>query len=373
MLKYINIFIVVNFIFISLILFFVKSKNRKSNILLSIALLILAYLDFLNIVVGNHYAIYKYLIYTPHICVYAVWPVMYFYFLSNLNKRIKINFKIIFHFIFVIFLIIRYIMYLFLLDEQKEKFIRVEFSKTHLEFQIILLFLYFVIVPIYVILSFIACIKEKNIKKDYYSTLDDIKYNWIFQFLIVLLAVNILVIILIFLDIVSYKYFHNYAPIITFMIFLYMIYKSLSSSNIFNDFTEFKENLSDLKDNNRHPLIIKELDNIESHRERIIKYFIDNKPFLKPELNISNLARDLEIPSYILSYIINKGFKKNFFDFINSYRIEEVKKRLVSPEYKNLKIESIGHDSGFNSRASFYQIFKKYTDLTPSEYRMKYT
>ncbi len=372
MLKYINIFIVVNFIFISLILFFIKSKNRKSNIILGIVLLILACMDSLNVIVGNHYYINKYLIYTPYIFLFSIWPFFYFYFLTNLNKGIKIDYKIIFHFIFAIFFIIKYIIYLFIPDEQKEIFIRSEFIKTHLEFQIYLLFLYFVFVPFYIILSFIACVKEKNMKKDYYSTLDKIKFNWVFQFIIITLIVIVLIVVAMFIDISTFKYFHNYAPVFTSIVFFFLVYKSLSSSNIFTDFMEFKEKLVDLKDNNKHPYIIKELNNIESHKGRIIKYFIDNKPFLKPELNISNLAKELEIPSYFLSYIINKGFNKNFFDLINSYRIEEVKKRLIAQEYKNIKIESIGHDSGFNSRASFYQIFKKYTRVTPSEYRARY-
>ncbi len=373
MLKYINIFIIINFIFISFILFFIKSKNKKANILLAIFLLIIAYLDFLSIVIENHYEIYKYLIYTPYIFSYASWPFFYFYFLMILNKKIKLNYKTILHFIIVIYLLIRYTGYLFLPEEQKEILFRSEFYKTGLEFQILSLFLNFIIIPFYIILSLIACIKERNIKKNYYSTIDKIKFDWVFQFLIILTTITIFSISLILSDLKSLKYFYSYIPLFTSIIFFYLVYKSLKSSNIFIDYIEFKDSYYALKKDNKKPYLTRELNNIQDKAYEIKEYIEKNKSYLKQELNITNLAKELEIPAYILSYIINKAFKKNFFDFINSYRIEEVKKRLIAPEYKNIKIESIGYDSGFNSRTSFYEMFKKYTGLTPSEYKANYT
>lgn len=371
MLKYINIFIIINFIFLSFILFFIKSKNKKANVLLGILLLIIAYLDFISIVLENHFEIYKYLIYTPYIFSYGAWPFFYFYFLLILNKKIKINYKIILHFIIVICLLIKYIIYLFLPEQQKVFLFKSEFYKTGLEFQILSLGLNFIIIPFYLILSFIACIKERNIRKNYYSTTDKIKFDWVFQFLIILTTITIFSISLILLDLKSLKYFYSYIPLLTSIVFFYLVYKSFRSSNIFIDYIEFKDSYFDIKKNNKKPYLIKELNNAHDKAERIKKYIEKNKSYLKQELNINNLANELDIPAYILSHIINKEFNKNFFDFINSYRIEEVKKRLIAPEYKNLKIESIGLDSGFNSRASFYEIFKKYTGLTPSEYKMK--
>jgi len=372
MLKYINIFIIINFIFISFILFFIKSKNKKANVFLGVLLLLIAYIDFISIVLENHFEIYKYLIYTPYIFSYASWPFFYFYFLMILNKKIKISYKIILHFIIVIYLLIRFIIYLFLPEQQKEFLFKSEFYKTGFEFQILSLILNFIIIPFYLILTFIACIKERNIKKNYYSTIDKIKFDWVFQFLIILSSITILSILLILLDLRSLKYFYSYIPLITSIVFFYLGYKSLRSSNIFIDYLGFKDSYSDLEKNNK-PALLREINNIKVRADKIKEYVEKNKPYLKQELNITNLAKELEIPAYILSHVINRAFNKNFFDLINSYRIDEVKKRLVAPEYKNLKIESIGFDSGFNSRASFYEIFKKYTGLTPSEYRIHNT
>ena len=64
----------------------------------------------------------------------------------------------------------------------------------------------------------------------------------------------------------------------------------------------------------------------------------------------------------------NKHFK-NFFDFINSYRVESVKEMLLNKEFEHYTVLAIGLESGFNSKTSFNTVFKKMTGVTPSEYR----
>ena len=70
-----------------------------------------------------------------------------------------------------------------------------------------------------------------------------------------------------------------------------------------------------------------------------------------------------------LSQVINAKLGKNFYDFVNEYRVEEVKRRLRDPKYTNLKILAIGMDAGFNTKSTFNAFFKKHTGLTPSQYR----
>ena len=60
-----------------------------------------------------------------------------------------------------------------------------------------------------------------------------------------------------------------------------------------------------------------------------------------------------------------------FFDFINEYRLDEVKQALTDPAKQHLKILAIAFDAGFNSKTSFNTIFKKHTGMTPSEYRQQ--
>lgn len=92
------------------------------------------------------------------------------------------------------------------------------------------------------------------------------------------------------------------------------------------------------------------------------------KIFLENELTIKDIADKLEINVKYLSQVINEQLGRNFFNFINEYRIEEVKKRLTDKKYQHLSILGIAFDCGFNSKSSFNSIFKQATGETPRSY-----
>ncbi len=90
------------------------------------------------------------------------------------------------------------------------------------------------------------------------------------------------------------------------------------------------------------------------------------KPFLDPKLTLSELAKQLETSPNWLSQVINQYEKNNFHDFVNRYRIEEFIQK--ASENKNYSILALALDSGFNSKSSFNNVFKKHQGITPSEY-----
>lgn len=93
------------------------------------------------------------------------------------------------------------------------------------------------------------------------------------------------------------------------------------------------------------------------------------KPYLEPELTLYRLADQLNLPAYQLSQHINQHSGSNFFDFVNQYRIEEVKRQIKAGQARHKTLLAIALDSGFNSKAAFNRAFKKFTGITPSEYR----
>jgi len=103
----------------------------------------------------------------------------------------------------------------------------------------------------------------------------------------------------------------------------------------------------------------------------IENYMQTEKPFLANILTLEQLATQMEMPPRTLSNIINRHFERNFFEFINEYRIEEAKKQLANPENKSRTIIDIMDQSGFNSKATFNTFFKKLVGVTPSQYRTK--
>lgn len=104
---------------------------------------------------------------------------------------------------------------------------------------------------------------------------------------------------------------------------------------------------------------------------RLLEFMDAEKPYLNPELTIQDLAEKINIQKHHLTFIINSGLHKNFFNFVNEYRVEEFKRRVANPNYNHLTLLAIAFDSGFNSKSSFNNIFKNITGQTPSEYKKK--
>jgi AraC-like DNA-binding protein len=86
------------------------------------------------------------------------------------------------------------------------------------------------------------------------------------------------------------------------------------------------------------------------------------------EISIGDIASKLEVHPNYLSQVINEREEKNFYDFINSYRIEEFKRLLAIPKNQNFTLLALAYDCGFNSKSSFNRYFKKATEQTPSQY-----
>ena len=69
-----------------------------------------------------------------------------------------------------------------------------------------------------------------------------------------------------------------------------------------------------------------------------------------------------------LSLKINQNCEKNFYDLINSYRIQEFKEKAQSVDLNSYSILGLAYDCGFNSKSTFNSVFKKNTQKTPSQY-----
>jgi len=100
---------------------------------------------------------------------------------------------------------------------------------------------------------------------------------------------------------------------------------------------------------------------------KLQKVMDTERPFLKSDFCLPDLADQLNTSVHILSQVINDGLKKSFFEMTAEYRIEEAKKLLK--EKPNFKVEEIADAVGYNSKSSFNTAFKKITSQTPSEWR----
>jgi AraC-like DNA-binding protein len=151
------------------------------------------------------------------------------------------------------------------------------------------------------------------------------------------------------------------------LLFVYISYKGIKHRSIFFDLPEETENVTIQAPAKYSRSGLKEVA-FEPLAQKLKTYVETNKPYLNPQITIYELATNIETPPYQVSQLLNEYFKMNFFDFINYYRVEEFKKQVFLPENKNYSIQSVAFDCGFNSKTTFYRIFKEHTKLTPSQY-----
>lgn len=93
-----------------------------------------------------------------------------------------------------------------------------------------------------------------------------------------------------------------------------------------------------------------------------------DKPYTNPDLKIADLATMLGRSAHTLSYLFNQHLNRNYYDYINDYRIEEFKRLINEDEYSKYTLGALAELCGFSSRASFFRYFKKTTGITPNEY-----
>lgn len=108
---------------------------------------------------------------------------------------------------------------------------------------------------------------------------------------------------------------------------------------------------------------------LDSFKENVERVMNNQKPFTDPNLTLKKLADHIDLKPKELSGLINTAYQKNFYAFVNEYRLDEVKKLLVDKSYDHLTIVAIAEQAGFNSKSTFNSLFKKEVGMTPKEYK----
>ena len=95
----------------------------------------------------------------------------------------------------------------------------------------------------------------------------------------------------------------------------------------------------------------------------------NEKVYVDANISLQSLAEKMSIAPHQLSQVLNERLDRNFSDFINFNRIEEAKRILKSPQGAQQKIDTVAFQVGFNTTVAFYRAFKKYTNITPTQYK----
>ncbi len=242
--------------------------------------------------------------------------------------------------------------------------------------------------PIFYILIIFTLRKHQNNIKHFFSYSKKIDLKWLYYlsngFAIYLFSLLAPSLIRKFFGLnLSYRSFnYSWIVLITYIfaigffgirqknIFSSQDFDFLKSINIHDKSTEGKAAIIEKNGTSQKSYIKSGLNPDESKviLANLLSIMEKEEPYLESEINLQTLAKLLHITTHKLSQVINENLNKNFYDFINGYRLMKFKEKL--PEFNNevYNITSLAYECGFNSKSSFYNIFKKLEKMTPTQY-----
>lgn len=233
-------------------------------------------------------------------------------------------------------------------------------------------FLYHIVYPLFMInlLRTFYHIENKSVSEvlkfnsEKTSILKVFMFMMLFHSLVFLTQYNLPLIFPEFIDI----HFFMKLQIVFMIILQYLITWVIVTMPVVIHFPDKKIGLATFKKYKNSNLSIDEAKLIAC---KLNSFMETTKPFQNPLYSVQDLIKDIELDYIDVSETLNGLMGQSFNDYINNYRIEEVKHLFTDPKYKNSSIISIAFDSGFNSKAAFYSSFKKFTGETPSHCRAR--
>ncbi|MEX0662499.1 MAG: helix-turn-helix domain-containing protein [Balneolaceae bacterium] len=298
-------------------------------------------------------------------------PMLYLYIIYSLRPNHEFNWKVYIHFVpaLLSWLLLTDFIFFYTAEEQL-MVIRGEVNNysTFFNFSIFAIITSGIVYPIY---SYFLVNKHQNLINTNFSYEESINLNWL-RYCIWGIGFIYLVVAILFLmnNLVDMETEFNtdmivYSLVVLFIFFLG--YFGIKHQNIFYGEITI-DRLAEPKSTGEYKNSgLKQKDAVLYH-QKLLELMGQKKPFLEPKLTLSYLADELDLSVNHLSQVINQYEERNFFDFVNSYRVEEFKKRALDPANSNYSILAIALDSGFNSKSSFNQVFKKLSGKTPSQF-----
>lgn len=349
------------------VIFLLRNTNRRSktNLLLSILILTKAFVILDGLFIRHWVETVKI---TPNLIGlgmgfgFLTGPLFYLLIIEITRRKTSFNYKHLLHFIpFVLFL--GFILSQFQFQDYATKIFLLEnrfpYAANWVKLADISMYFHF---AIYAILSLLELSRSReNIYEEFSQSIErNIFYlKFIAYDYLIVWGLNT------FEWYVSYGQFFSYAlrVITTLNIFVIantIVYQGLKFPKLFKDDSPKKPKYE------KNALTDSEK---EEYIKKLKEYMDAHKPYLSPTLSLSDLANGLGMPSFALSQVLNLKAGQNFYEFINTYRIEESKRLLTQSSQNSKTILEILYQCGFNSKSVFNSAFKKYTGMTPSEFK----
>lgn len=358
--------------FLAFFLFTVKTKHKISNALFAVFLIITA--------IDTSQILFNLIVDRPTnfgmlrtSFAFLQIPVFYLYVVSVCYSDFKLKTKYVLHLLpFLIANLVLLPRFYAVDAASKINFIKNYQSMIEIQFNHILIHVQLIV---YIIAVFVVLRKAKKLYLENNAGTTSIdSYNWLFQFTIVLTILYSFVLVKNIFKFSDYPYISEWIKIggLIFQMFIicWYLYKALNNPGLFRNIDSKLKLVSDiiLEEKNSKPLAASE----KQYNDELLKlqqYMIEEKPFLNPSLTIQDVSAAIKIPVRELSLLINHKLEQHFYDFVNTYRIENAMEILKDATKSKMTILEILYDVGFNSKSSFNTAFKKHTGNTPTSYR----
>lgn len=211
---------------------------------------------------------------------------------------------------------------------------------------------------------------EKAIKESL-SSIEEINLNWLRAITVITLVIWV---VGVFIEVLQTfgldEPVRATIPIAITVLIYVMGYLGLRQPEIFSDTTERVPEPTPAEGKKyRRSGLSKE--RAEFLHARLIDLMEAEKPFTDSSLKLSTLARMVGMSPNHLSQVINELRDQNFYDFVNSHRVEEAKRLIADPDHAGTTMLSIAYEVGFNSKSAFNTAFRKHTGTTPSQFRAR--
>ncbi len=355
---------------LALFLLTVKTNNKLANVLFA-SFIILSGIDlsgfFAMYFIGDYLNLEMFREHTS----FLIMPCFYLYVLAACYTDFKLRSKHLLHLLPFIVANLVVIPGLYLADQAGKELFFTEFIKRpEILFIRILIDAQFIF---YIIAILLTLNKFKKIYQENYTDTAIITYRWLFQFTMLSVGAHSMVMIkniLIYKELTKISIWANLlVGVIALSVLCWFVLKALYHPELFRGVDSKLRLVKDILPSASEAAIEKgDLAN-EKRATELRAFMEQDEPFLEPALTIQDLANQLNIPVRELSILINHHLDQHFFDFVNEYRIKKAMQLLKDPMKNNLTVLEILYQVGFNSKSSFNTAFKKYTDLTPTQYR----
>ncbi len=228
----------------------------------------------------------------------------------------------------------------------------------------------------YYIYSILSRIKSHNINmKNYYSFKSNSHIEqWLIRNIFIFTVIfGYIIVSSITLHIINFQYtgIFNKIHYISLIVYMYLFSLISLQKPVLHTKNDYDKKLKPNKNIKYKKSGLKERD-ASSYLTVLENYMQKEKPFCNGDLTILDISKQLNIPRHYITQIINEKLHKNFYSYVNEYRINEAKEKILNDKYRDYTILRIAIESGFNSKSAFNTMFKKITNMSPSEYRKQY-